>query len=148
MIIDSLENLEKYVSLNPLFAEVVEFLKKNKWEDIEDGRHSIKGDDVFVNVSTMKGKYPEEAAMEYHRKMIDVQVPISGDETYGYKPLADLPPMEYKEEKDMAKLDGVFSQTYVHVKKGQFAIFFPQDGHAPGISELPEFRKAIFKVRA
>ena len=29
MIVDTLENLEKYVSLNPLFAEVVKFLKEN-----------------------------------------------------------------------------------------------------------------------
>ena len=27
MVIDKLENLEKYVSLNPLFAEAVAFLK-------------------------------------------------------------------------------------------------------------------------
>lgn len=147
MIIDSIENLDKYVSLNPRFAEVVAFLKNNDWADVADGKHSIQGDDVFVNVTTMKGKVPEEAGMEYHRRMIDVQVPINGDETYGYRPLSDLPPMEYNEAKDMAILHGVFSQTFVRVKKGQFAIFFPQDGHAPGISELPALRKAIFKVR-
>ena len=27
MVVDKLENLEKYVSLNPLFAQAVEFLK-------------------------------------------------------------------------------------------------------------------------
>ena len=29
MVIDTLENLEKYVSLNPLFNDVVDFLKSN-----------------------------------------------------------------------------------------------------------------------
>ena len=29
MVIDKLENLEKYVSLNPLFEEVVKFIKEN-----------------------------------------------------------------------------------------------------------------------
>jgi beta-galactosidase beta subunit len=30
----------------------------------------------------------------------------------------------------------------------QMAIFFPQDGHAPCISDAPEIKKAIFKVKA
>ena len=29
MVIDKLENIEKYVSLNPLFAQAVEFLKSH-----------------------------------------------------------------------------------------------------------------------
>ncbi len=148
MIIDKLENLEKYVALNPLFAEVVNFLKNNTWDNIEDGKHLIKGDDVFVNVMHIEGKPEGKTAMEYHRKMVDVQVPISGDEVFGYVPQADLPAMEYVEEKDMAKLADVPAQTYVKVLKGQFAIFFPQDGHAPGISDNKQHRKAIFKVKA
>ena len=29
MVVDTLDNLEKYVSLNPLFADVVRFIKDN-----------------------------------------------------------------------------------------------------------------------
>lgn len=148
MIIDRIENLEKYVVLNPLFAEVANFLKSNSWDDIEDGKHPIKGDDVFVNVMHIEGRPQGATAMEYHRRMIDVQVPISGEETFGYVPLADLPAMEYVEANDMAKLDGVPAQTYVRALKGQFVIFFPEDGHAPGIADDKHHRKAIFKVKA
>ncbi len=148
MIIDTLDNLEKYVSLNPLFQDVVDFLKSNTWEKLEDGKHSIREKDVFVNIQTLKGKTREEAAMEYHRKMIDIQVPISTPETYGYIPMKELPAAEYNEDKDMAKLPGAASQTFVTVEPGQFVIFMPQDGHAPGISTQPELRKAIFKVKA
>jgi len=147
MIVDKLENLGQYVVLNPLFQEVIDFLKANRWEDIEDGKHVIKGDDVFVNVQTLQSKSRETAMMEYHRKMIDVQVPISGAETYGYTPMTDLPAAQYNEDIDMALLQAP-SQTFVTVRLGQFVIFTPQDGHAPGISENPELRKAIFKVRA
>ena len=52
MIVDTLENLEKYVSLNPLFAEVVKFLKENDLNELEDGKHSIVGNDLFVNITT------------------------------------------------------------------------------------------------
>ena len=46
MIIDTLDNLGKYVALNPLFAEVVEFLKKNNLEAMADGKYPIKGQDL------------------------------------------------------------------------------------------------------
>ena len=36
MIIDTLENLEKYVSLNALFSEVVAFIKTNDLNKLED----------------------------------------------------------------------------------------------------------------
>jgi beta-galactosidase beta subunit len=32
MIVDTLENLEKYAGLNPLFAQAVEFLKSHEFE--------------------------------------------------------------------------------------------------------------------
>ena len=37
MIIDKLENLGKYVSLNPLFADVVDFLKDHDLNSMEVG---------------------------------------------------------------------------------------------------------------
>lgn len=40
------------------------------------------------------------------------------------------------------------ADTYVTCKPGEFAIFFPQDGHAPCIAGVPEIKKAIFKVLA
>ena len=147
MIIDTLQNLEKYVSLNPLFGIVVDFLKNNDLETLEIGKHAIKGDDVFVNIQLAKGKTPEEAVVETHRVMADIQIPLSGEETYGFIPEEDLPEMEYDEAKDMAKFPGVPSQSLVTCRKGMFAIFFPQDGHAPCITRENELKKAIFKVK-
>ena len=37
MIIDTIENLGKYVALNPLFADVVEFLKSHDLQSMEPG---------------------------------------------------------------------------------------------------------------
>ena len=55
MVIDTLENLEKYVSLNPLFKDVVEFVKSNDLNALEVGKHQIKGGDLFVNIQVAKG---------------------------------------------------------------------------------------------
>jgi YhcH/YjgK/YiaL family protein len=79
--------------------------------------------------------------------MIDIQIPLSGEVTFGFTPLCNLPELEYNEEKDIIKYDGP-ADTYVTSKPGEMAIFFPQDGHAPCISNEPSIRKAIFKVKA
>ncbi len=147
MVIDTIENLEKYVSLNPLFKDVVEFIKSNRLDDLEVGKHAIKGADLFVNIQMAKGKSKDIALLETHKKMIDIQIPLSAPETYGYTPLCDLPEAEYYEEKDITKYAGE-ANTYVTCKPGEFAIFFPQDGHAPCISGEAEIKKAIFKVLA
>jgi len=147
MIIDTLDKLSFYAGLNPLFKDIVDFLKTNDLNALEEGKHFIKEKDLFVNIQTAKGKIPEEAKLETHRKMIDIQIPLSGEETYGYTPLCNLPELEYNEEKDIIKYDGP-ADTYVTCKPGEMAIFFPQDGHAPCISVEPAIRKAIFKVRA
>ena len=135
MIIDKLDNLGKYTMLNPLFADVVEF------------KYPIKDKDLFLNLTVAKGRGKEAATLETHIDMIDIQIPISCDETFGYTPLGDLPHFEYNAEKDITKYGDTLAQTYVTLKPMQMGIFFPQDGHAPCISDNAEIKKAIFKVK-
>ena len=148
MVIDTLDNLGKYVGMNPLFADVVEFLKANDLNRMEDGKYPIRDKELFVNITTAKGRTREAAVLETHREMIDIQIPLDTDETFGYTPLCDLPDYEYNAEKDITKYGDTLAQTYVTCRPGQMAIFFPQDGHAPCISEKEGIKKAIFKVKA
>ena len=147
MVIDKIENLDKYVTLNPLFADVVEFLKSHDLQKMEVGKYPIKDKDLFLNLQVAKGRSQEAAVLETHIDMIDIQVPLSGEETFGFTPLCDLPSFEYNAEKDITKYGETMAQTYVTLKPMQMAIFFPQDGHAPCISEETEIKKAIFKVK-
>ena len=147
MIIDKLENLGKYVSLNPLFADVVDFLKDHDLNSMEVGKYPIKEKDLFLNLTTAKGRGKEAAVLETHIEMIDIQIPLSCEETFGYTPLEDLPQLAYNPEKDITLYGNLKAQTYLTLKPGQMAIFFPQDGHAPCISDNAEIKKAIFKVK-
>jgi YhcH/YjgK/YiaL family protein len=148
MIIDTIDNLGKYVALNPLFADVVAFLKANDLQTMEAGKYPIKDKDLFLNLQFAKQRTKDTAFLETHIDMIDIQIPISGAETFGYTPLCDLPPFEYNAEKDITKYPDVPGSSYITCRPGMMVIFFPQDGHAPCISYVPEFRKAIFKVKA
>ena len=148
MIIDTIENLNKYVGMNPLFADVIEFMKANDIRTMEPGKYPIQGKDLFLNLTVAKGRGPEKAVLETHINMIDIQIPISCEETFGYTPLGDLPAFDYNAEKDVTLYGDTEPQTYVTLKPMQMGIFFPQDGHAPCIADNPEIKKAIFKVKA
>ena len=147
MIIDNLKNLEKYASLNPLYKDVIEFIKANDLNALPEGKTFIKGDDLFVNIQIAKEKTKEEAVMETHNKMIDIQIPISCPETMGYTPRKNLAECEYNAEKDITFYPGL-AEKYITINPGEFVIFFPQDGHAPCVSDESEIVKVIFKVKA
>ncbi len=148
MIIDKLEHIGNYVSLNPLFAQAVEFLQQHDLQTLEPGKTELKGKDLLVNVTQTRPKTAEEARLETHRDFIDIQIPVSGPEIMGYTPAAGCLPADapYQAEKDITFYEGK-AQSYVRVEPGMFAIFFPQDGHAPGIT--PDgVKKVIVKVKA
>lgn len=148
MIIDTIDNLAKYADMNPLFAEVVDFLKQHDLQAMEAGSYQIKGEDVALKLQVAEQRTKETCFIESHRKMIDIQIPITCEETYGYSPLEELPEATYDAEKDMTIYEGVKPKEYVTLAPGMMVIFFPQDGHAPCIIDEPEIKKAIFKVKA
>lgn len=148
MVIDKLENIEKYASLNPLFTQAIEFLKAHDLAALEIGKTELKGKDLLVNVAQTKPKTKEQAKLETHRNFIDIQIPVSGVEVMGYTPVDACQPADaaYNAEKDITFFEGL-AESYIEVKPGMFAIFFPQDGHAPGIT--PDgVKKVIVKVKA
>lgn len=145
MIIDTLSNLERYASLNPLFPEVIKFINQHPLDTLPLGKHAILGDDLFVNIVDAQPKQRPEARLETHRQMIDIQVPLSGTEEHGWSPLSSLPEAAYDEASDISFYDGAAS-IYYHVSPMQMTIYFPEDAHAPAITPVT-LRKAIFKVR-
>ena len=145
MVVDTLENLEKYASLNPLFAQAVEFLKSTDLDAHEIGKITLKEGELMVNFSQTRPKTKEEAKLETHNQFIDIQIPLSGVEVMGYTPRTDLPEEEYNAEKDITFYKGL-AKDYLTITPGMFAIFFPQDGHAPGVTS-DGVKKVIVKVR-
>lgn len=145
MLIDKIGNLKMYSGLNPLFGEVARFIEEHDLKRLKNGKHFIKDGHLFVNIQDAQGKTEDEAVIEYHKKMIDIQIPLNMPETYGYTPVEDLPAVDFNVEKDIAKVPGVKVQSYVTANPGEFVMFFPQDGHAPCIAN-GTLHKAIFKV--
>lgn len=147
MVLDSLNNSERIESLHPLFKKAFDYVKSADFSKMEDGKYEIDGNRLFVSVASIFGKDKKDAAIETHKKYIDIQLPLLGVEKIGWKAGAELQEesVPYNEEKDIAfYVDR--PTTFTKIYPGQFAIYFPEDGHAPGIGE-GAIRKVIVKVR-
>lgn len=147
MVIDSLSACAKYTSLNPHFAKAFYFLATNDLNTIAPGKYTIDGENVFANIVEAPLKTAEVAKMEVHNNYLDIQICIKGKETFGWikREACNKPIDEYNPEKDILFLEDK-ATTFFTLNEGEFAIFFPEDGHQPMIGE-GNIRKCIIKVR-
>ena len=136
-----------YEALHPRFKAAFDFVKNTNFAKLEPGIIEIDGKNLFVNFAEGVGKTPETAKMETHNAYIDIQIPFTAVEIMGYIPAVDLKePMDaYDAEKDITFFKDK-ATSFARVVPGQFAVFFPGDGHQPGIGE-GAFRKIIVKVK-
>lgn len=147
MVVDLLENLDKYASLHPLFPEAFKYIQSCNLQALEPGKFELKGKEIMVNVSQTSPKAQAEAKLETHNEYIDIQIPLSGVETMGYTPAKRCTSVSvpYNAEKDITFFEGA-SEVYVPVTPDMFVLFFPEDGHAPGITP-GGVKKIIIKVK-
>ena len=149
MIIDSLTNASKYTGLHPLFAKAFEYINTTNLANIEVGKYEI-ADGLKAIFSDKPGMSAAAsiAKFECHDKNIDIQVCIRGKETIGWKPRHNCtaPKGDYNTEKDVSFFNDV-PDMYFQLTNGQFAIFFPEDVHAPMIAgDDNSIRKLVIKV--
>jgi biofilm protein TabA len=149
MIIDTIQNAAKYYSVHPLFAKAFDYIKNTDLVNAEVGRSEIDGDNLKAIISDKKGVTAAEsvAKFECHNKHIDIQLCIRGIEDIGWKPRQKCvtPNGGYNEEKDV-QLYNEQPDMYFRLTDGQFAIFFPEDVHAPMIGDAA-IKKLVIKVK-
>ena len=147
MILDTLDNASKYINLHPRFAKAFEFIKSQNLETLEPGKFEIDGKDLHAAVSLKDGVTRETAKAEAHNNYIDIQVCPTGKEELGWKPRSKSvsPKEDYNAEKDVTFFNDQMD-TYFQLSSGQFAIFYPEDVHAPMIGEGP-VKKLVVKVK-
>ncbi len=146
MILDRLEQADLYTPLHRHFSDAFAFLRQDGLAELSAGKHEIAGDDVYAVVIKGSGGVAEEAKLEAHRKYIDIQFLVSGTDQMGWKSrnLCVNSHSDYDPEID-AELFTDTSSAWVNVEPGCFAVFFPEDAHAPGCGK-GEFHKVVVKV--
>lgn len=147
MIIDSLANAHRYVHLHKHFAKAFEYIASQDLAAIEPGKFAIDGTELHASVSLKDGVKAADAKFEAHNNYIDIQVCPTGTEQIGWKPRSACtqPKGEYNPEKDVIFYNDQ-PDTYFNLQAGQFAIFYPEDVHAPMIGEGP-IKKMVLKVK-
>ncbi|MGN0187438.1 MAG: YhcH/YjgK/YiaL family protein [Paludibacteraceae bacterium] len=145
MILDTLNNAHKYVSLHPQFGLVFDYLLHTDFSALTDGRKQLNGTDVYIDLATIQGR--EHAPLEAHRQYIDIQLPLSGIESIGWKPVSacQCPTEPYDATRDIIFFDDTYD-TIIPVGCGQFVVFFPDDAHAPAMT-TGTLRKLVAKIR-
>lgn len=146
MIFDRLENSVRYEAAHPLFKKAFDFLKSaGDLEQLAD-RIEIDGDNMFAIKIVDKGRGKAASPVETHRKYIDVQYTVAGEDLIGWKAIpAGTAGQGYSKEKDLDFFDGEPDQWIRH-PQGTFIVFFPEDGHAPMATES-DVSKLVVKVR-
>lgn len=149
MVIDYLDNAAYYIALHSGIARALQYLQSTDFTSIEKGKYEIEGDNLFAVVNEYETIPAEDAQMEAHKKYIDVQFIVTGEEQIGHSYLINqVPSKAYNEEKDFMLFSEVPS-FYTKLKKGMFAVFFPTDLHAPNlqISSPIQVKKVVVKVK-
>ena len=149
MIVDSLSNAKTYYGISEPIKKALQYLETHDLRAMEPGRYEIDGDALFINVgSEYNPKSADEGIWEAHRAYIDIQYVIEGCEYMGYADIETLSTAEeYNQDTDTTLFEGKVDR--ILVTEGDFIVFFPQDGHMPGIRACinQKSRKAIIKVK-
>lgn len=144
MILDSIQNADRYTALHPLLKQAFDFLRTHDLASLPDGKITLDGEQLYISVATAEGK--TTAPLEAHQRYIDVQMPISTTETMGWRPTADCHNVQqnYDAERDIAFFADDYT-TRLQVQPGQFVIFFPEDAHAPAMAQ-GLLKKLVVKI--
>lgn len=145
MIYDTLANLPLYKGIHANLDTAIDYLVSHDLSELANGRHTVDGDNVFINVMDAAYHAPGTGTFEAHRTYADIQISLTGDESIGWLPLSVFPDWDASEETGLFA-DCPPAEAIVPMKKGTFVIVFPQDAHAPGLGEGAG-RKAVAKVR-
>ncbi|HJX62952.1 MAG TPA: YhcH/YjgK/YiaL family protein [Polyangia bacterium] len=147
MIFDVLANADRYAAVHPLFAECFAFIKSTDLAALPVGRQPLGASGCTVIVAESAPKTKQVALLEGHRAFIDIQVMLAGEELIGYVPRVRCSEKSNDVANDFQELQG--TAEYLTLRPGCFAIYFPEDGHHPGIgtgANPGPIRKIVIKV--
>ena len=148
MIFDRLHNAGLYENLHAGLKTGLALLAAPAVLSLPDGRHLIDGQRLIAMPQRYDTRLASAGKWESHRRYIDIQYMVQGDEVMGWANTSLLKVTEpYDPARDVAFHQGAGS--LIQVPVGYFAIFYPQDAHMPclAVNDLPSpVRKLVLKI--
>lgn len=146
MILDRLENARRYAGVHAGVARGLEWLAAHDVSALPAGKHPIDGDRLYLVVVRDAGRGKAGARLETHRRYIDIQCTVTGSDAIGWRPAAACGTVaeRYDASRDL-EFYADAPVCWVTVPAGHFAVFFPEDAHAP-MGTDGAVHKAVVKV--
>lgn len=149
MIVTTIDKLDSYSEV-PYAKDIMSFVENFKKTDMAPGRYDIHSDDLFAAVSRYDTEPREQRKFESHRKYIDLQIVLDGNEEMDWAPIDSLNMTDngFERGDDIAFYEGAELSTVI-LGGDQCAVLFPEDGHKPNImhKNIGNVLKIVFKVR-
>jgi YhcH/YjgK/YiaL family protein len=119
--------------MTPSLRKAFCFLRARDLLQLPDGRVDIDGDRVFALVQRYETMRTEAPKYECHRKYIDVQFIVTGEEVIGWAPAERMSVTEaYDADKDVCfGTIAAGTWTPVRLEAGQLMVLWPEDAHSP-----------------
>jgi len=97
------------------------------------GRVELTGG-AFVLEQVYEPKARPDGFFESHRRYIDVQVIVAGEELMEVEDISRLTvTQDYLPERDLIKYADTAAASVLKMRAGDVAVFFPEDGHMPSL---------------
>ena len=149
MIIDSIKNAKKYYCVHPSFEKAFEALAAID-ESTPNERITVDGDNIFINLSEYVNKNVAECLFESHKKYIDIQYVVTGEE---YIDLCDQEILKATDDRldtdDIAFFENTDKFSRADLTEGIFVVIFPGEAHKPCIApdgKGVKVKKAVAKI--
>ena len=145
----NLKEFQRQYQLNKLYwDEAFTFMKNNDLVNMPKGKYPIDSTNVYATITEDPSKDFDKTNWESHRKYIDLQYIITGDEIIGLNPIEkSTVTKEYDEKRDVANYSAE-GKLFPSVP-GTFFLFFPGDAHRPNITPGGNrvVKKLVIKIR-
>ncbi len=137
--------MQQYTRSVPELFEAVKFAERVRKENLPVGKYPLEHGFVLVQEGMTRSF--EEGDFEVHRKYLDVQIIVAGQEYVEYADIKDLDvKVPFDEEKDLALMKGVGSRMLI--TPGVFYLLYPEDGHKPccHFDTPTHYKKVLAKI--
>ena len=150
MILDHLENIERYKGIyKPLFKGL-SFLK-NVEQNIAPGTYKISSLITMI-VSEYETQDQDKGLYECHQKMIDIQYPITGLEKVIWAERSGMEIVQnYDQTTDREYYKEPLRTAGCIIGDGNFIIFFPGEPHNPQLAAFGDeqfIKKVTIKIQS
>jgi YhcH/YjgK/YiaL family protein len=149
MIYGPLKHLSDYFPKDSSLYKAV-FFAQSLDPALPDGKYELDGERIFALLSSYETQPEAEGRFEAHRKYIDAQILLEGEEKIEATLSENLETLEdYSTAKDVVFFKPPVESASLAMRPGYFVVFFPHDIHRPrcrlyGTSKV---RKVVAKIR-